>query len=223
MPGQLSCKVLRVHNPLTLWFIVITLAIYCGICYFFIARYKQPLFDALMSHTAFGLFVVLGIIPLIVIPFLLSFTKSQFIFTNVEVVENRGYVFGLFKTPEIRLFWTGFIGWETDVASFRGTKTPYLELYLKNQKPIFISKRFARCWLNETEVKWETFEKHFKSLVNEINLPNEYSAPPQKHNKVMAPVWRAITFFILGIGVLTIIGVVAGILWALFKGIGILK
>jgi|GEM_PF-6974749 hypothetical protein len=168
MSGQLSCKVLRVYNPLTPWFYVITLAIYCGIIYFF-THDRQPFFNALMSNTALGLFVVFGIIPLILTPFLLSFTKSHFIFTNGEVIENRGYVFGLFKIPEIRIPWSEFNGWEIDVASFRGTKTPYIELYRKDQKHIFISKRFARCWLNETDVKWETYEKHFKSLPESVS------------------------------------------------------
>jgi hypothetical protein len=39
----------------------------------------------------------------------------------------------------------------------------------------------------------------------------------------MVSVWKGITFFILGVGVLIIIGVIAGFFWALLKGTGILS
>jgi hypothetical protein len=173
MTNELSSKVTRLYNPYTPLVVILILGGYTAVCYYYFSHFPEPMLQPVIGHLSFMGFLLLGIAAVIVIPILFSITISYLVFEKDGVVENRGYLFGLFKIPEIRMQWSDFEAWEADYTIMRGSqkKAYYIKLFPKNAQRFFISEN-DKHWHNGTEIKWKTFEQHLKALFNEVGLPD---------------------------------------------------
>jgi hypothetical protein len=171
-PYKLVCRFYNVSLPI--YFILLT-ALFIIHVIIIMNYYQHHSFPGEKDFFIISFFSIMVVPLFLPIPF--ASMLSNFSFSTGGVVEERGYLWGLYK-KRIITPWTGFESWDKSYYYSPVTREsiPQINLYEKPARLLhvfrFNPKATSKCKSNDRPVKWDTFSKHLIEIFEEVNLPN---------------------------------------------------
>jgi hypothetical protein len=174
MKDELLCKTQRIYNPWAKWIVLLLILFYVMVHVYYFTHFTDAIIHPIIGKIPLLYFSGFFILFIAFIPLTLSMTNSKFIFKKDEIIEYRGYVFGLFKIPEIHTQWSEIEAWDYEFndSNKYNSKTWSIILFFKNKTKIHLDN-YDFYLQNGRIVDWKDFHKKLKTLFVEISLPKK--------------------------------------------------